>query len=110
MRTSRTAHGRAMRPARAARDRPLARLGRRLAAAAGLVMLMGSLPAAALDATARTPVPGGSYRNAREALRTGVRDRGCAIWRDGSCICSAPGETTAGACPRPPRARTQPRH
>ncbi|GJD75837.1 tetratricopeptide repeat protein [Methylobacterium goesingense] len=74
MRTSRTAHGRAMRPARAARDRPLARLGRRLAAAAGLVMLMGTLPAAALDATARTPVPSGSYRNAREALRMGVRD------------------------------------
>jgi TPR repeat protein len=74
MRTSRTAHGRALRPVRAARDRPLALRVRRLAAAAGLVMLMGNLPAAALDATARTPVPGGSYRNAREALRMGVRD------------------------------------
>nr|WP_128565342.1 tetratricopeptide repeat protein [Methylobacterium crusticola] len=35
--------------------------------------LAGAGPAAALDASARTPVPGG-YRNAREAMRTGMRD------------------------------------
>lgn len=73
MRTSRTAHGRALRPVRAARDQPLALRVRRLAAAAGLVFL-GAGPAMALDATVRTPVPTGNYRSAREALRTGVRD------------------------------------
>ncbi|WP_264046673.1 tetratricopeptide repeat protein [Methylobacterium flocculans] len=73
MRTSRTALGRAMRPAWAARDRPLASTGRRLVAAAAL-LAFGAIPVAALDATARTPVPSGSYRSAREALRMGVRD------------------------------------
>jgi uncharacterized protein len=34
----------------------------------------GALPAAALDAAVRTPVPAGGYRNAREAVRSGVRD------------------------------------
>lgn len=72
MRMSRNALGRLARPVRALPDRPAG--GRlRFAVAAGFLLLCG-VPAEALDATARTPVPTGSYRNAREALRTGVRD------------------------------------
>ncbi|KMO33668.1 exopolysaccharide biosynthesis protein [Methylobacterium tarhaniae] len=51
------------------------RAGRRfLLALLGLVMAEAG-PAVALDAAARTPVPATSgYRNAREAMRTGMRD------------------------------------
>nr|WP_043752062.1 tetratricopeptide repeat protein [Methylobacterium nodulans] len=45
-----------------------------LAGAALLGAVLGGGPAAALDAAVRTPVPAGGYRNAREAVRSGVRD------------------------------------
>jgi len=70
MPTSRTALGRSARPAGAAPDR---RGRAALAVAAGVLLLCG-MPAEALDATARTPVPPAGYRTAREALRSGVRD------------------------------------
>ncbi|GJD99314.1 MULTISPECIES: tetratricopeptide repeat protein [Methylobacterium] len=66
---------------RTSRDDPPSRAGlRRLA---GALLLGGALlgaalpagsPAAALDAAVRTPVPASGYRNAREAVRSGVRD------------------------------------
>ncbi|MBB3903561.1 hypothetical protein GGR33_003070 [Methylobacterium brachythecii] len=37
-------------------------------------MLLAAYPAESLDATARTPVPDKSYRSAKDALRSGVRD------------------------------------
>ncbi|MGY2047301.1 tetratricopeptide repeat protein [Methylobacterium sp. JK268] len=49
--------------------------GRRILAAALVAAALASGgPAAALDATARLPVPAGGYRSAREAVRSGVRD------------------------------------
>ncbi|MFE1601420.1 tetratricopeptide repeat protein [Methylobacterium sp. ID0610] len=50
-------------------------LGAALVGAALLGAVCGAGPAAALDAAVRTPVPAaGGYRNAREAVRSGVRD------------------------------------
>ena len=80
MRTSRTDPYR-LRPAGAApgrlhrsqAPRSLRRMVSTLALAAGLA-LASSAASHALDATARTPVPDKSYRSAREALRSGVRD------------------------------------
>lgn len=81
MRTSRTDPFR-LRPAGAAPGRlrgpaGLASAKRMLAAglaAAGLMLSLGGAPTDALDASARMPVPDKSYRSAREALRSGVRD------------------------------------
>ncbi|SFV15188.1 hypothetical protein SAMN02799631_06061 [Methylobacterium sp. 174MFSha1.1] len=51
------------------------RAGRRFLLALLGLMLAGEGPAAALDAAVRTPVPAAvGYRNAREAMRTGMRD------------------------------------
>lgn len=61
-----------MRTSRAGLDR-VATLRRWTPAVFGL-LLAGGVSAQALDATARTPVPAGGYRTAREALRSGVRD------------------------------------
>ncbi|GJD94087.1 tetratricopeptide repeat protein [Methylobacterium iners] len=70
MRTSRTDLSRPEWPAGADPGRPVLL---RVVLAGGL-LLLGALPVQALDAAARTPVPSSSYRSAREALRTGVRD------------------------------------
>jgi TPR repeat protein len=70
MRTSRTDLSRPARPAGADPGRPVLL---RVVLAGGL-LLLGALPSHGLDAAARTPVPSSSYRSAREALRTGVRD------------------------------------
>ena len=59
-------------PAGAEPGRRRSRLTRGLACA-GLLLLAAS-PTRALDMAARTPVPDKSYRSAKDALRTGVRD------------------------------------
>ncbi|GEP11288.1 tetratricopeptide repeat protein [Methylobacterium gnaphalii] len=71
MRTSRTDLSR-LRPAGA----DPGRLRTKLACAVGAagLMLLAANPAESLDATARTPVPDKSYRSAKDALRSGVRD------------------------------------
>ncbi|GJE17476.1 tetratricopeptide repeat protein [Methylobacterium marchantiae] len=73
MRMSRTDLRRPSRPAGADPGRAARRV-RRTVTALGL-LLVGATSALALDPAARTPVPAaGSYRTAREALRSGVRD------------------------------------
>ncbi|KQP55039.1 exopolysaccharide biosynthesis protein [Methylobacterium sp. Leaf399] len=78
MRMSRTDLSRPVRPAGADPGRPAVSARLRLALAAAAVvagtLLPGIPPSQALDAAARTPVPAGNYRTAREALRSGVRD------------------------------------
>ena len=78
MRMSRTDLRRPSRPAGADPGRPAIRRGVRISLAAALIATGTLLPAIppghALDAAARTPVPTGNYRSAREALRSGVRD------------------------------------
>ncbi|GEP01090.1 tetratricopeptide repeat protein [Methylobacterium haplocladii] len=71
MRTSRTDPSRLL-PVGAAPGRLRVKIACGLAAA-GLMLLAG-YPAESLDATARTPVPDSSYRSAKDALRSGVRD------------------------------------
>ncbi|PIU04147.1 MULTISPECIES: tetratricopeptide repeat protein [Methylobacterium] len=77
MRTSRTDLSRPSRPAGADPCRHRASATMRafgFAAAMALGCLFAAPVADALDASARTPVPERSYRSAREALRTGVRE------------------------------------
>ena len=78
MRMSRTDLRRPWRPAGADPGRPEIRRSLRIAMAAAMIAagtLLPTVPSShALDAAARTPVPTGNYRSAREALRSGVRD------------------------------------
>lgn len=73
MRMSRTDLRRPSRPAGADPSRAACRM--KPAVAALCLVLAGVTSALALDPAARTPVPAtGSYRSARDALRSGVRD------------------------------------
>jgi len=76
MRTSRIDLAR-LAPAGAAPGRPTGSLARALTAllaGATALLVIAQHPAASLDATARLPVPEKSYRSAKDALRSGMRE------------------------------------